>query len=134
MSGKLVTGLAAGAGALAGLVTGGAVGMQLGKGASTPDTRTATIALGSAVGMFVGAASLAALVAEPEPSQTASTGTAGIPKGVGSARSRTANMESVVATVHPHPWDAWFVAGAPPGVGRPARRGGAINSQLSPRR
>jgi hypothetical protein len=106
MAAPWVTGLASGAGALAGLVIGGYAGMKLSEHAQTPDQRTAGVALGAAVGMFSGAFALATATAEPGPA-SAPAGTAGIPEGLGAPRQ-----------AHKQ--------------GRVARGGGAVNSQLSP--
>lgn len=102
MAGKLVTGLAAGAGSFIGLVLGAGIAQfVLAKKAETWETKNATLVLGSIAGMVGGAALGASIAAEPEQANAA--GTAGIPAGVGAAKARRAPV-----------------------------RGGAINSQLMP--
>jgi hypothetical protein len=83
MAGKLVTGLSAGAGSFIGLVVGAGIAQAVAKrSATTYETQTATLVLGSMSGMVLGAFSGAALAAESEQSLS-STGTAGLPAGVG---------------------------------------------------
>jgi hypothetical protein len=140
MATPMVVGLAAGAGALGGLVVGGFAGTKLAGSTQTPDQQTAAVALGAAVGMFVGAFALGALVAEPGPAGSAPAGTAGIPKGLGAIVSHCppgyylANGQCVPVPVPQQPpWSGPVVPPRhPPKGGSVLRGAGGINAQLAP--